>query len=82
MKKFNHPNVMDLIGICWLKGTEASPASAAPSLVLPYIELGDLKTYLRKCRPNRSRESVSLTDSFKMPLLSNYLIIDYKFYNK
>ena len=52
MKVLNHVNVMELYGICW----SSDPAHArhvSPLIVLPYMELGDLKTYLRKRRPGR-----------------------------
>jgi hypothetical protein len=53
MKKFNHANIMELVGICWTKQDDscAQPAVGLPLIVLPYMELGDLKSYLRKCRP-------------------------------
>jgi hypothetical protein len=56
MKTFRHPNVMELHGICW----SSNPTHArhhSPLIVLPYMELGDLKKYLRKCRPGvRSKQ--------------------------
>ena len=51
MKNFEHTNVMELVGICWTKRDGSSAQPAAPLIVLPYMELGDLKNYLRKCRP-------------------------------
>jgi serine/threonine protein kinase len=58
MKTFDHPNVMELFGICW----SSDPGHArhnSPLIVLPYMELGDLKNYLRKCRPGmRSMHSL------------------------
>ena len=55
MKKFTHDNVMELAGICWVKHKQdgSSVRSTTPLIVLPYMELGDLKSYLRKSRPGR-----------------------------
>ena len=61
MKNFHHQNVMELIGICWLKEPGSLQLPVAPVLVLPYMELGDLKTYLRRCRPSTASVSVITT---------------------
>jgi serine/threonine protein kinase/NADH:ubiquinone oxidoreductase subunit 6 (subunit J) len=53
MKNFHHPNVMELLGICWVKDSKAEVRPCTPLLVLPYMELGDLKKFLRKNRPNQ-----------------------------
>ena len=45
MKRFNHPNVMNLIGVC----IDAGPA---PYIVMPFMANGSLLSYLRKERPN------------------------------
>ena len=45
MKQFNHPNVMNLIGVC----IDAGPA---PYIVMPFMANGSLLSYLRKERPN------------------------------
>ena len=45
MKLFNHPNVMNLIGVC----IDAGPA---PYIVMPFMANGSLLSYLRKERPN------------------------------
>ena len=45
MKQFNHPNVMNLIGVC----LNAGPA---PYIVMPFMANGSLLSYLRKERPN------------------------------
>ena len=45
MKQFNHPNVMNLIGVC----TNAGPA---PYLVMPFMTNGSLLSYLKNERPN------------------------------
>ena len=45
MKQFNHPNVMNLIGVC----INAGPA---PYIVMPFMANGSLLSYLRKERPN------------------------------
>ena len=45
MKHFNHPNVMNLIGVC----IDAGPA---PYIIIPFMANGSLLLYLRKERPN------------------------------
>ena len=45
MKQFNHPNVMNLIGVC----INAGPA---PYIVMPFMANGSLLSYLREKRPN------------------------------
>ena len=45
MKQFNHPNVMNLIGVC----IDGGPA---PYIVMPFMANGSLLSYLRKERPN------------------------------
>ena len=43
MARFNHPNVMRLIGVCIDKG-------ASPDIVMPYMAYGSLLSYLKKHR--------------------------------
>ena len=43
MAKFNHPNVMRLIGVCIDKGP-------SPYIVMPYMSYGSLLSYLKKHR--------------------------------
>ena len=45
MKKFNHPNVMNLIGVCIDVGER-------PYIVMPFMANGSLLTYLKKKRPH------------------------------
>ncbi|XP_065829914.1 uncharacterized protein [Oscarella lobularis] len=52
MRQFDHPNVMKLFGICW-SDDPSSSYHRSPLIILPYMELGDLKAYLRKRRPRR-----------------------------
>eukprot|EP00118_Oscarella_pearsei_P018718 m.193042 g.193042 ORF g.193042 m.193042 type:complete len:120 (+) comp39476_c0_seq8:1634-1993(+) len=56
MKDLNHPNVMNLIGICWSSDQEHERYSD-PLVILPYMMLGDPKTYLREERYKRLRFS-------------------------
>ena len=51
MKSFEHPNVMNLMGVC----LDAGPA---PYLILPYMENGNLLSYLKN-----NRESLVLTEN-------------------
>ena len=45
MKQFNHPNIMNLIGVCM----DAGPA---PYIVMPFMANGSLLSYFRKERSN------------------------------
>ena len=49
MKCLSHPNVMTLIGICWSPNPEHEQYYR-PMILLPYMALQDLRTYLRKQR--------------------------------
>ena len=49
MTKFNHPNVMKLIGVC-------VDSKDTPYVVMPYMTHGSLLSYLRK-----NREEMSVT---------------------
>ena len=61
MKDFDHPNVMQLIGIGYGKvAVNQDPDSSVdvmPVVVLPYMAMGDLKQYLIEGRPGRTRHS-------------------------
>jgi len=46
MYKFNHLNVMSLVGVCMAPTDEGS--SAGPSMVMPFMAKGCLLEYLRK----------------------------------
>ena len=45
MQKFDHPNVLTLLGVC-------IDAGEAPYIIMPYMANGSLLTYLRKERPH------------------------------
>lgn len=45
-KKFNHPNVMSMIGVC------ISADNDLPLMILPYMLHGDVKTFLKSKRGN------------------------------
>ncbi len=45
MRRFDHPNVLGLIGVC----IDAGPA---PYVVMPFMANGSLLHYLKKERPN------------------------------
>ena len=51
MKEFQHPNVMNLLGVC----LDAGPA---PYLILPYMAHGNLLSYLKN---NRDKLTLSET---------------------
>ena len=44
MKRFSHPNVINLIGVC----TDAGPA---PYIIMPFMANGSLLSYLKQHRP-------------------------------
>ena len=46
MKDFNHPNVLDLTGVCF------DTPDGCPYLILPFMVNGSLKDYLRNSRVN------------------------------
>ena len=46
MKKFNHPNVLSLLGVCM----ESNHEAGIPFIVLPFMDNGDLKSYLKDHR--------------------------------
>ena len=50
MKKLCHPNVMNLLGVCL-------DAGHTPYIVLPFMENGDLLSYIKK-----HRESLLVTE--------------------
>ena len=43
MCSFNHPHVLGMVGICL-------DSSQSPHLILPFMEHGDLRTFLRNKR--------------------------------
>ena len=45
MMKFNHPNILNLIGVC-------IDAGEAPYIVMPFMANGSLLVHLRKSRPH------------------------------
>ena len=47
MEKFQHPHVLNLIGVC-------IDAGEAPYIIMPYMANGSLLTYLRKEKPHLS----------------------------
>jgi len=42
--KFNHPNVLSLIGVCII------PEETTPLMVMPYMHHGDVKSFLKSKR--------------------------------
>ena len=45
-KKFNHPNVLSLIGV------SITPVEAIPLMIMPYMHQGDVRSFLRSKRGN------------------------------
>eukprot|EP00117_Sycon_ciliatum_P044600 scpid29783/ scgid2383/ Tyrosine-protein kinase Mer; Proto-oncogene c-Mer; Receptor tyrosine kinase MerTK len=52
MAQFQHPNILNLVGICL--------ESAAPQIVVPYMQNGDLHSYLKLFNPIFSPGAVEL----------------------
>ena len=69
MRTFDHPNVMQLTGICWANEPEENSPSTPPLIVLPYMELGDLKNYLKKYRLAEARGQVFRLLIYVAPVL-------------
>ena len=44
--KFDHPNVLSLIGVCII------PEEAVPLMVMPYMHHGDVKSFVKSKREN------------------------------
>ena len=72
MKQFNHPNVMNLIGVC----TNAGPA---PYLVMPFMTNGSLLSYLKNERPNLLLDETADEDLVRalthLPTIYNILLL-------
>ena len=49
MKDFSHPNVLGLLGVVF------DTPDGTPHLVLPFMENGNLKSYLKSKRGNNSK---------------------------
>ena len=45
-KKFDHPNVLSLIGVCII------PEESVPLMVMPYMHHGDVKSFIKSARQN------------------------------
>ena len=59
-KKFDHPNVLSLIGVCIV------PEEAVPLMVMPYMHHGDVKSFLKSKRANNIKIE-------EYPLVSAYV---------
>ena len=62
MTDLNHPNVMNLLGICWSPNSD-NVRYTSPLVVLPYMMLGDLRTHLRGKRIKTTSHSGGTTTS-------------------
>ena len=45
-KRFNHPNVLNLIGVSYIKG------EGTPLMILPFMHNGDVKSFVKSKRGN------------------------------
>ena len=48
MKGFNHANLLNLIGVCL-------PSDSSPQIIVPYMDRGDLHTFLRRHNPDMAQ---------------------------
>jgi hypothetical protein len=69
MRGFDHPNVMQLIGICWTDDSDPNSPRTAPLIVLPYMKHGDLLKYLRRCHLKQKEEQI---DTIDVPQLTKF----------
>ena len=79
MRRFDHPNVMHLIGICWTFNNLQNSPRIAPLIVLPYMKLGDLKNFLKNCRLEQTEEQVFTTGNVFLLLLFHVLAVEFVF---
>jgi len=64
MKRFNHPNIINLIGVC----VDAGPA---PYIVMPFMDNGSLLSFLKK---NRSELMLPVTvDEDTVRIIESYM---------
>jgi len=70
MKKFDHPHVMGILGICL--------AGQTPYIVMPFMANGSLHSYLRKYRPQLLTSEDGDTDHVSQSN-NNYIIIVHPF---
>jgi hypothetical protein len=47
MKKFSHPNIVSILGVC----TDDVDETSAPLMILEYMPFGDLLSFLQKYKP-------------------------------
>jgi hypothetical protein len=59
MKKFTHPNIVSLLGVCELSVKDDS----APLMILEYMPYGDLKGFLQDHRPTKEDPVSPITES-------------------
>ena len=67
MLNFDHPNVINLIGVC----LDAGPS---PYLVLPFMENGSLLSYIRKNRNNLLVTKETAADKVAFNIVYNKLL--------
>ena len=60
-KLFNHPNVLGVIGVSYIKG------EAVPLMILPFMHNGDVKSFMKSKRRN-------VLEVTEYPEVINYLL--------
>ena len=66
-KRFNHPNILSLIGVSYIKG------EGIPLMILPFMHNGDVKSFVKSKRGN----TLEVT---KFPEVRNLNILNAYFY--
>jgi len=67
-KKFEHPNVLSLIGVCII------PEEGVPLMVMPYMHHGDVKSFIKSKRG----DNVNIE---KFPKVIKYELLSFCSYN-
>ena len=62
-KKFDHPNVLSLIGVCII------PKESVPLMVMPFMHHGDVKSFLKSKRGNDIK-----VENFPPVTLATYIV--------
>ena len=68
-KLFNHPNVLGLIGVSYIKG------EAVPLMILPFMQNGDVKSFMKAKRRNVLEVTEYPEVMIKLISAANYYII-------
>ena len=76
MEKFDHPNVMSLIGVCM----DSDGGGGGPSIVMPFMAKGSLLQYLRDNRKNLRVEDAEDEDVSILIFYCCFVVLNFEFY--